>query len=138
MDQRDRAVLREVAAGLLRPEERLLHADWRLVLETAVDRYLALLDRPDVRELFASGRRWHEVPVTIIKNGQRTRGSIDTLILVDSPPPTVARTVVLEFKTGAPLQWHRTQLDQYVTAARELLPSRAVEGILIYGESAPT
>jgi len=88
-----------------------------------------------VRALFSEGRRWHEVPVTLTAGAVRTRGSIDTLILSDSP--TGPRARVLEFKTGTPAAWHQTQLDQYVAAASALLPGRVVEGILIYANEGP-
>jgi PD-(D/E)XK nuclease superfamily len=129
-----RELLLELAAGLLRPDERIQQADWQPVVETAVDRYRALVERPDICGFFAEGRRWHEVPVSVAENGQRIRGTIDTLILLD-PADSPARALVLEFKTGAPLPWHQTQLDQYVAAARELLRDRRVDGTLIYSGS---
>jgi hypothetical protein len=102
------------------------------VLDGAVDRCLALLERPDIRTLFSGGHRWHEVPVTLVHNGHRVRGTIDTLILLNSPEGTAPRAIVLEFKTGAGEPWHQAQLDGYVAAARELLPTAEVKGLLVY------
>ena len=116
----------------MRPDERVECADLTPVLEAAVDRYLALLDRPDIRTLFSGGHRWHEVPVTLVHNGHRVRGAIDTLIVLDSPDGTAPRAIVLEFKTGAADPWHQAQLEGYVAAARELLPTAEVEGLLVY------
>jgi hypothetical protein len=123
-----------LAAGLFRAEERLQCGDPVVLVESAVDRYLALTARSDVCTLFSEGKRWHEVPVTLTDGGLRSRGSIDTLILWDSPAGPRAR--VLEFKTGSPAAWHQTQLDQYVGAASALLPGRVVEGTLIYSDAA--
>ena len=102
------------------------------MLEAAVDRYLTLLDRGDIRTLFSGGLRWHEVPVTLVDSGNRVRGAIDTLILLNSPEGTAPRAIVLEFKTGAAEPWHQAQIDGYVAAARELFPTAEVEGWLVY------
>jgi len=131
-DSANRENLVPLAGGLLRPDERVECADLTPVLEAAVDRYLALLDRPDIRTLFSGGHRWHEVPVTLVHNGHRVRGAIDTLIVLDSPDGTAPRAIVLEFKTGAAEPWHQAQLEGYVAAARELLPTAEVEGLLVY------
>jgi ATP-dependent exoDNAse (exonuclease V) beta subunit len=125
----------DLTAGLLREHEWLRQSNWHVVVAAATDRYLALIGRPDVCALFSSGRRWHEVPVTLVEKGLRVRGAIDTLILLDPPQVAAPRAIVLEFKTGSPVPWHQTQLDQYVAAARALLPDRTVEGTLIYSGS---
>jgi ATP-dependent helicase/nuclease subunit A len=127
-----RTTILDLAAGLLRADERVQQRDLPSLVNTAVDRYLALVSRPDICTLLSSGRRWHEVPVTIVSDGLRTRGSIDTLILLDPLEGSAPRAIVLEFKTGALAPWHQGQLDQYVTAARDLLPGAKVEGILVY------
>jgi hypothetical protein len=54
------------------------------------------------------------------------------LILLDPLEGSAPRAIVLEFKTGAPAPWHQRQLDQYVTAAKSLLPGANVEGMLVY------
>jgi hypothetical protein len=74
--------------------------------------------------------------VTIVVDELRLRGSLDTLILVDPPEADTPRAIVLEFKTGAPVPQHQLQLNQYVAAARALLPGRTVEGTLIYSGNA--
>jgi ATP-dependent helicase/nuclease subunit A len=134
-----RAELLDLADGLLRADERFQQIDRRLTVETAVGRYLGLIARTDVCTLFSRGRRWHEVPVTIVDrdSGARIRGSIDSLILADPQDSAPPRAVVLEFKTGVPLRWHQIQLDQYVSAARALLPGATVEGILVYASIQP-
>ncbi len=131
-DCANRERLLSLAGGLLRPDERVQCVDLAPVLEAAVDRYLALLDRADIRTLFSGGLRWHEVPVTLVDNGNRVRGAIDTLILLNSPEGTAPRAIVLEFKTGAAEPWHQAQIDGYVAAARELFPTAEVEGLLVY------
>jgi hypothetical protein len=130
-----RTAMLDLAAGLLRADERVQPTELPSPVNTAVDRYLALVARPDISALLSSGRRWHEVPVTIVSDGLRTRGSIDTLILLDPLEGSVPRAIVLEFKTGALAPWHQRQLDQYVTAAKALLPGANVEGILVYSEA---
>jgi UvrD-like helicase C-terminal domain/UvrD/REP helicase N-terminal domain/PD-(D/E)XK nuclease superfamily len=125
----------DLTAGLLREDEWLRQSDWQVVVAAATDRYLALIGRPDVCALFSSGRRWHEVPVTLVENGRRVRGAIDTLILLDPPQVPTPRAIVLEFKTGSAIPQHQIQLDQYVAAARALLPGRTVEGVLVYAEA---
>jgi PD-(D/E)XK nuclease superfamily len=130
-----RTVMLDLAASLLRADERVQQTELPSLVNAAVDRYLALVARPDISALLSSGRRWHEVPVTIVSDGLRTRGSIDTLILLDPLEGSVPRAIVLEFKTGALAPWHQRQLDQYVTAAKALLPGANVEGILVYSEA---
>jgi ATP-dependent helicase/nuclease subunit A len=127
-----RTAILDTAAGLLLATERVQQTDLPSLLHAAVDRYLALVSRPDLCTLFSSGRRWHEVPVTVVSGGLRTRGSIDTLIVMDRLEGSAPRAIVLEFKTGDAAPWHQAQLDQYVTAAKALLPGTTVEGILVY------
>ena len=129
-----RTVMLDLAASLLRADERVQQTELPSLVNAAVDRYLALVARPDISALLSSGRRWHEVPVTIVSDGLRTRGSIDTLVLLDPLEGSVPGAIVLEFKTGARAPWHQRQLDQYVTAAKALLPGANVEGILVYSE----
>jgi ATP-dependent exoDNAse (exonuclease V) beta subunit len=129
-----RTVILDLAASLLRADERVQQTELPSLVNAAVDRYLALVARPDISALLSGGRRWHEVPVTIVSDGLRTRGSIDTLILLDPREGSVPGAIVLEFKTGARAPWHQRQLDQYVKAAKALLPGANVEGILVYSE----
>jgi hypothetical protein len=129
-----REALLDMAVGLVRRDERLASTDLRPVLAAAVDRYQALVARPDLSTLFLAGNRWHEVPVTLESSGRRVRGSIDTLVLIPSTgrPESPARVVVLEFKTGRPAASHRAQLEQYIAAAKALFPGVDVEGLLVY------
>ena len=69
----NREEILDLAAGLLRADDRIQQDDLPAILQTAVDRYLALIARPDVCTLFSQGHRWHEVPVTC-GHGVRTRG----------------------------------------------------------------
>jgi len=61
-----------------------------------------------------------------LDDGRIERGTIDCLVV------EAASVLVLELKTGAPLDQHGAQLDAYVQAARAVYPDRRVDGRLIY------
>ena len=65
------------------------------VCDRALAAYRAICSRPEVRSLYTSGDRWHEVPFTMRLGESVWRGTIDCL--VQTSPTTIT---VLEFKTG--------------------------------------
>ncbi len=85
-----------------------------------------IVSRGDVRELYLSGRPFHEVPFTMQTDGRIVRGSIDCLIAAAD------RVTVLEFKTGRPRPEHQAQIEVYRAAARALFPNLPVESRLVY------
>ena len=96
-----------------------------LVAETMA-RFRRIASRQDVRELYGSGRAYHEVPFVMEREGQVVRGTIDCLIASHD------LVTVLEFKTGRPRNEHSAQADVYRAAAGMLFPGLAVESRLVY------
>jgi ATP-dependent helicase/nuclease subunit A len=120
----------DLAARLIRPEERALAADADASATRAIDAWTAMRARPGVTELLESGERIHELPFSSVAGGQPgrvLRGTIDCL--VRRPDGSI---VVIEFKTGAPSPSHKAQLDLYVRAAREMFPGAPVTGSVVY------
>ena len=119
------------ARDLLRPEERAGILDVDNTTAAAVAAWRAIRSRPDVAELLASGRCFHEVPFSMRHaeegHGVVLRGTIDCLVVRND-----GSIAVLEFKTGKRRSSHEQQLALYVAAARTLFPDSAVEGHLIY------
>jgi ATP-dependent exoDNAse (exonuclease V) beta subunit len=99
--------------------ERLTHA--------AVSAYEALTKRDDLRALCGGAVRLHEVPFTLVQDGQHVRGTIDCLVQRSD-----GSIVVLEFKTGRRRPEHERQLEFYVRAARSIFPAAPVDGLLVY------
>jgi ATP-dependent helicase/nuclease subunit A len=102
-------------------------ADEAVVIDAAVRRVRALSDRPDLQELFRSGRAFHEFPFTMAWQDRTVRGTMDCLIATAD-----GRIVVLEFKTGSPKPEHEAQLAIYRAAAERLFPGASVEARLVY------
>ena len=101
--------------------------------DAAVAAYRAICARPDVRALYASAERWHEVPFTMRVGPDIVRGAIDCLIRT-SP----GRMTILEFKTGRPSGEHHAQLDMYRRAAERLFPGFVIETQLVYASGTRT
>ncbi len=85
-----------------------------------------IASRSDIRELYLSGRPYHELPFTLQADGRIVRGTIDCLIASEH------EITVLEFKTGRPRQEHQAQIEVYCAAARALFPDLPVESRLVY------
>jgi ATP-dependent helicase/nuclease subunit A len=100
-----------------------------VLIELATARFRTLSARPDLRELYQSGRARHEVPFTMLREGAIVRGTIDCLIAADD------RVTVLEFKTGVPRAEHQAQAEVYRAAAQALFPGAAVEARLVYASA---
>jgi ATP-dependent helicase/nuclease subunit A len=118
----------DVAAvrGVLQADETSVD-DPTADMDRALAAYRSLCAQPDVRALYESGERLHEVPFTMRHGGRFLRGSIDCL--VRTAPD---RLTVLEFKTGRPRDEHRAQVDLYREAASRLFPGCTVEARLVY------
>ncbi len=131
LDPAANAVDRAAASRILRPDELALSTslgtgDW---LDEALDAYHAIVQRAEVRALYLSGERIHEVPFTMRVDGVIVRGTIDCL--VRTAPD---RMTLLEFKTGRPRQEHRTQLDLYQRAVASIYPEWVIEAQLVYSD----
>ena len=115
---------------MIRPDERATTLDLEAVVESALDVWSRLLDRVDLRELFARATILAEVPFSI-----RARTDTDQSVLLRGTIDSVALApdgvTVIELKTGAPRPWHERQLGLYVEAARQLFVGRTVTGVLI-------
>jgi ATP-dependent exoDNAse (exonuclease V) beta subunit len=100
--------------------------------DAALNSYRALCGRREIRALYLSGERWHEVPFTMRRGGLIWRGTIDCLIRTAAGAITV-----LEFKTGRRRMAHEVQLELYRDAASRLFPGMTIEARLVYpGEPA--
>jgi ATP-dependent exoDNAse (exonuclease V) beta subunit len=103
------------------------------VCDRALAAYRAICSRPEVRSLYTSGDRWHEVPFTMRLGESVWRGTIDCL--VQTSPTTIT---VLEFKTGRRRAEHDAQLQLYRDAVARLFPGMTIETRLVYpGAPAP-
>ena len=123
----------DAAVRMLRAEEGALLPGERTsaeLTEAAVAGYLAICSRPDVRALYESGERLHEVPFTMRVDAGIVRGTIDCLVRTSSE-----RMAILEFKTGRPHDGHRLQLDRYRRAAERLFPGVVIDTHLIYTDT---
>ena len=127
-------VTRETVLRMLRPEEVAAVSAERTVVELADDvlqAYGALCSRPDIRAIYLSGDRFHEVPFTMWLDGVVLRGTIDCAIR-----DATGRVTLLEFKTGRPRDEHQIQLDLYRKAAERLFPGAAIDARLVYATRA--
>jgi ATP-dependent exoDNAse (exonuclease V) beta subunit len=115
-----------IARGLLRTDEVDGSGD---AIERALATYRSLCERPDVRLLYESGDRLHEVSFTMFVDGSFVRGAIDCVVRTSADGLTV-----LEFKTGRPRDEHRAQLDLYRRAVEQLFPGCRVDARLIYAD----
>jgi len=119
--------------GMLRQEELLELADPSRFVETVVETYQRVCERPDVRSLYENGECFHEVPFSIRDGEVMVRGTIDCLVRVDERV-----LVVLEFKTGRPRPEHEAQIALYCLAAGRIFPDYRIESRLIYSAKAQT
>jgi ATP-dependent exoDNAse (exonuclease V) beta subunit len=122
----DASIEAAAVRGMLRSDE-MADEDPAACIDTALAAYRSLCVHPDVRALYDSGERLHEVPFTLREQGRFVRGSIDCL--VRTAPD---RLTVLEFKTGRPRDEHRAQLELYRAAAARLFPGCTVDARLVY------
>ncbi len=120
----------DLAARLIRPEERATAVDASASVERAIAVWSAMSAQPGLAELLASGDRMHELPFSCVEPDRPMRvlrGTIDCL--VRRPDGTVH---VFEFKTGASSPSHLAQLDIYLRAARIMFPGVTVSGSVVY------
>jgi ATP-dependent helicase/nuclease subunit A len=117
--------------GLLRPEERALVPDPADAAAAAIAAWRAMLARPELASVLATGQTLSEVPFSLLDDTvdppRVLRGAIDLLVRHED-----GSIVVVELKTGGPQPTHRRQLDLYVHAARAIFSSDRVEGLLLY------
>ena len=118
--------LHQSTAALLGTAPPVELADRELLIKEVMAGFRQIAARGDVRELYLSGRPFHEVPFTMQRDGRIVRGSIDCLI---AAPDCVT---VLEFKTGRPRPEHQAQIEVYRAAARALFPDLPVESRLVF------
>jgi ATP-dependent exoDNAse (exonuclease V) beta subunit len=116
-----------VASRLVRHDEIDEAGDLRPIADAAVAAYMSICARDDIRTLYQSGRRLHEVPFTMTRDGRVLRGTVDCL--VERAP---RQFTILEFKTGRPRPEHRAQLDLYVQAMKQAFPGTLIDARLVY------
>jgi len=119
--------VRDLAARLVRAEEIDESGDLDAVVDAAAAAYAAICTGDDVRQLYESGRRFHELPFTMTDATRVIRGTIDCL--VETAP---GRLTLLEFKTGRPRPQDQVQVDFYLTAIRQLFPGAQIDARLVY------
>ena len=126
----DPADLARVGTALLRSDEEADAGARSQIVASAVDDFLVLRQRPDVRSLL-DGNCLFEAPFSVRLSGPDgmavMRGTLDCLVRHPD-----GRLTVVEFKTGARRAQHESQLELYLTAARALFPSVPVDATLIY------
>jgi ATP-dependent helicase/nuclease subunit A len=125
--------LRCNAGQLLRADEQVADADVEL-FPRAIAFYQTLIERPDVRRLYQAGEVWHEVPFTRLKDGVRSRGSIDCVIAQFVGPEHLERLTILEFKTGRERREHLEQVSEYKEVVEGIFPGTPVTTAIVYGE----
>ncbi len=101
-------------------------ADREPLIKQVIAGFRQIASRANIRELYSSGRPYHELPFTMRADGRIVRGTIDCLIASE------AQVSVLEFKTGRPRQEHQAQIEVYSAAARALFPDLPVQSRLVY------
>jgi ATP-dependent helicase/nuclease subunit A len=118
-------------ASLVRVEESVGVADRDGLIRRASGAYRAFSANEKLRALYGSGAAFHEVPFSLLVDGEVVRGTIDCL--VHGPAGEVT---VLEFKTGRRRPEHLVQTEVYRQAARTLFPgSRVVTQLLYAGDA---
>ena len=122
--------VREVTMRLVRREEIDENADIDALVDGAVSTYTAVCARDDLRALYMSGKKLHEVPFTMAVDGRIIRGTVDCLVQTASD-----RFTVLEFKTGRERPEHRAQMELYQRAMQQVFPNCKVDARLIYAEA---
>jgi hypothetical protein len=125
--------VRDVAMRLVRRDEIDESGDVEALVEAAVSTYSAICARDDVRALYMSGKKLHEVPFTMAVDGRFLRGTVDCLVQTASD-----RFTVLEFKTGRERPEHRAQMDLYLRAMQQVFSDCSVDARLIYAEAPAT
>ena len=118
--------LRRMAETMLDAAVLVELEDPAAVIESAVTSFQQISSRAEVRDLYRSGRPYHEVPFTMAVAGRIVRGTIDCLITSNE------KVTVLEFKTGRPHPEHQAQAEVYRAAAQALFPAVTVESRLVY------
>ncbi len=118
--------LRRMAETMLDAAVLVELEDRAAVIECAVTSFQQISSRAEVRDLYRSGRPYHEVPFTMAVAGRIVRGTIDCLITSNE------KVTVLEFKTGRPHPEHQAQAEVYRAAAQALFPAVTVESRLVY------
>jgi ATP-dependent exoDNAse (exonuclease V) beta subunit len=113
----------EEAAGVYEPAQRARLSDEVLAA------YRIICGRSDLRALYTGGERLHEVRFSMSLDGTWLRGTIDCLIRRGD------RLTVLEFKTGAPRDEHKGQLELYRLAAARIFPRCTIDARLVYAET---
>ena len=86
------SALPDVAAGLIRPDERAGEIDLNGVIAHACAVYRTLSRRADLREVFRDGEASYEVPFCLVIDGSPVRGTIDCLIRTTAPELTLGRS----------------------------------------------
>ena len=125
---RDGVVAR--ARMLLDHDERHDVEDPDGLVEQAVSVYRSMRSRLEIAAIVDGSACLYEVPVSLTTGSAPAhivRGVIDCLACTQS-----GEVVVIDFKTGAPRETDRRQLDIYVEAARGLFPDAPVRGLLVY------
>jgi ATP-dependent helicase/nuclease subunit A len=118
--------LRRMAETMLDAAVLVELEDPAAVIECAVTSFQQISSRAELRDLYRSGRPYHEVPFTMAVAGRVVRGTIDCLITSNE------KVTVLEFKTGRPHPEHQAQAEVYRAAAQALFPAVPVESRLVY------
>jgi ATP-dependent exoDNAse (exonuclease V) beta subunit len=138
MDEVDAGRLRAEAARLLADDEAAEVEDRAAWIARAVDGYLAISRRPEVRALLGGAETYYEVPFSMLDAGRASApGSSVEVQVVRGTIDCLARHVdgaltVLEFKTGRPRPEHEAQAELYRRAAEAVFPGAVVTALVVY------
>jgi ATP-dependent exoDNAse (exonuclease V) beta subunit len=132
VDASDADAVTGKAGALLDEEDRYDVEDLDGVIQRAESVYRRMRNQPEVAAILGGSTCFYEVPVSAAIDcapGRIVRGVIDCLACAPN-----GEVVVIDFKTGAPRETDRRQLDVYVEVARGLFPDTTVRGLLVYPE----
>ena len=118
----------DAARRLLAPEDGRGPREVAVLVADATALYERIRRQPEVRRLYTSGERFHEVPFTTAAGGRRIRGAIDCLVR------SGGRMTILEFKTGRRQPGHEEQLALYRQAVERLFPGVSVDAQVVYAD----
>jgi ATP-dependent helicase/nuclease subunit A len=123
--------LAAILAGLIRRDEGPDIEDTKKLVSEVLVMYRAISGRADLRDLYTSGKVFHEVPFSFAVEAVVVRGAIDCVI---QAPGLVT---VLEFKTGRRDADHERQAALYRQAVEAMFPGEAVEARVVYADEGP-
>lgn len=123
--------LEQIADALLSKCPEQTPVDRKKTIRKVTSFYRQLHSHQELTRLLQNGKVEREVPFVLIRENQRIRGIIDSLILLQD------RAIVIDYKTGQPSENHQLQMGIYLEATRTLFPKHEIEGLIFYPDGTP-